>query len=611
MHRQTIPVAEVIEGVASRTMTTSDGVELFYRHWVPTLPSDRALVLFHRGHEHSGRFAEFVADLGLTDCHVFAWDQRGHGRSPGERGYAESFARLVRDMHEFIRHISDKHGIPLEQMIVLGHSVAAMMVATWVHDYAPPIRAMVLATPAFRVKLYVPFAIPGLRAIQLVKRKSFIKSYVRAKLLMHDPEQAAAYDADPLISRSIAINILLGLHDTAKRIIDDAGVIETPTLILTAGSDWVVKNCATSHFFHRLGSRDKQLHDYPGFSHSIFHEKDRHVPVDAVRAFVQKAFEEPAHVSSLLNADVRGHTKQEFDRLSRPLSSICPRRWSFAAQKLFLKTIPLLSHGVRLGWRCGFDSGQSLDHIYSNRARGITPLGRFIDRIYLNAIGWRGIRIRKANLQRILLDTIRRLGKSPEPLRICDIAAGPGRYVLDAIKPLPQDSVSALLRDHNPEALEAGRKLAAEMALQNARYEPGDAFDPASLAAIHPRPDIAIVSGFYELFPDNKLVLRSLWGLAEALAPGGYLIYTNQPWHPQIEMIARVLINRDQKPWIMRRRSTAEMDALVSHAGFEKLDMVIDPFGIFTVSVARRQPASPSPGTPGEARGISDCPRAG
>ena len=26
---------------------------------------------------------------------------------------------------------------------------------------------------------------------------------------------------------------------------------------------------------------------------------------------------------------------------------------------------------------------------------------------------------------------------------------------------------------------------------------------------------------------------------------GGYLIYTTQPWHPQVEMIARTLINRD------------------------------------------------------------------
>jgi hypothetical protein len=101
-------------------------------------------------------------------------------------------------------------------------------------------------------------------------------------------------------------------------------------------------------------------------------------------------------------------------------------------------------------------------------------------------------------------------------------------------------------------------------------------------------PNIAIVSGLYELFGDNKLVRTSLAGLARALPPGGLLIYTNQPWHPQIEMIARVLTNRDGKPWIMRRRTQEEMDQLVTAAGFAKQEMCIDKFGIFTVSLARR-----------------------
>jgi hypothetical protein len=116
----------------------------------------------------------------------------------------------------------------------------------------------------------------------------------------------------------------------------------------------------------------------------------------------------------------------------------------------------------------------------------------------------------------------------------------------------------------------------------------GNAFDRASLAAIKPRPTIAIVSGLYELFPQNEPVLRSLRGLADAMEEGGHLLYTNQPWHPQVEFIARTLRNREGKPWIMRRRTQAEMDELVAAAGFEKVSQEIDQWGIFTVSVARR-----------------------
>jgi alpha-beta hydrolase superfamily lysophospholipase len=75
-------------------------------------------------------------------------------------------------------------------MIVVAHSVGAVIVAAWVHDYAPPIRGLVLATPALRVKLYVPFAVPMLRLKEMLFGPGFVKSYVKSHMLTHDPEQA-------------------------------------------------------------------------------------------------------------------------------------------------------------------------------------------------------------------------------------------------------------------------------------------------------------------------------------------------------------------------------------------------------------------------------------
>src|SRR5205809_5881041 len=175
-----------------RTFTTWDGAELFYRAWISTTPKNKALLLFHRGHEHSGRWQEIVDSLGLDDVAIFAWDARGHGRSPGERGSANNLHDVIKDVDAFARHISKEHGILIENMIVLAHSLAAVTVTAWVHDYAPPIRAMILATAAFHVKLYVPFAIPFLRMF----RPRFVKSYVKSKMLTHDRDETARYDSD-------------------------------------------------------------------------------------------------------------------------------------------------------------------------------------------------------------------------------------------------------------------------------------------------------------------------------------------------------------------------------------------------------------------------------
>jgi SAM-dependent methyltransferase len=253
-----------------------------------------------------------------------------------------------------------------------------------------------------------------------------------------------------------------------------------------------------------------------------------------------------------------------------------------------MKTGGRLSKGIDLGWRSGFDSGLTLDYVYENKAQGSTPLGRFIDHGYLNSIGWRGIRQRKKNLERLLRNVIERTHAEDRAVRIVDIAAGGGRYLLETMRALPGIPMTALLRDYKQENVDAATRLARDFGLTNVTVSAGNAFDRTSLASIAPRPTIGIVSGLFELFPSNADVLTSLRGLADASEPGGYLIYTNQPWHPQVEFIARVLRNREGEPWIMRRRTTAEMDELVRTAGFQKSEMEVDEWGIFTVSVAKR-----------------------
>jgi hypothetical protein len=162
--------------------------------------------------------------------------------------------------------------------------------------------------------------------------------------------------------------------------------------------------------------------------------------------------------------------------------------------------------------------------------------------------------------------------------------------VLEALRGLAQPPQSILLRDYSDINVRAGSALIGQLGLEKvARFVKGDAFDENDLANLTPKPTLAIVSGLYELFPDNAMIAASLRGLARAVASGGYLVYTGQPWHPQLELIARTLTShRGHQAWVMRRRTQAEMDALVRRAGFEKLEQWTDEWGIFTVSLAHR-----------------------
>jgi alpha-beta hydrolase superfamily lysophospholipase len=569
------------------TFATFDGTELFYRHWKGQ--GERAIVLFHRGHEHSGRLQDVVDTLGMPEYDCFAWDARGLGRSPGVRGYAEHFGVFLKDADCFVRHLSVHYHIAIEDMAVIAQSVGAVIAAAWVHDYAPDIRCLVLASPALKVRLYVPFAREVLTLKQRFKPGGFVNSYVKARLLTHDEVRIASYNSDPLITRPIAEHILIELHQVASRLVKDAAAITTPTQLLVSGRDWVVQQEPMKQLFMNLGSDSKEYHEFPGFFHDTLGERQRHLALAKARQFIERHFSAPFAPPDLKHADTQGFTFVEAAMLRSSLAPLSRKSIFYSFTKAGIRLCSPVSTGLKLGIATGFDSGSTLDYVYQNTPRGKGAIGRSVDKAYLASIGWRGIRIRKLHVERLIGKAALLLRETGSQVRIMDIAAGHGRYILDAAASVRAESI--LLRDYSDRNVAAGRAMIRERGLdKTAQFVLGDAFDAASIAAVMPRPTLVVVSGLYELFADNAPVRASLSGISQAVAAGGYLIYTNQPWHPQLELIARTLTShRQHQSWVMRRRTQQEMDQLVAEAGFEKVDQYSDGWGIFSVSLARRR----------------------
>ena len=568
---------------------TADDTELFYRYRPVKDGSDnKAIVLFHRGHEHSGRMM-FVADeLGFDDFAYFAWDARGHGNSPGERGDSPSFGTSVSDIQAFMQHIEQEYQIPQENICVIAQSVGAVLVSTWLHDYAPKIRCAVLASPAFKVKLYVPFARQGLALWSKVKGNFFVNSYVKAHYLTHNKARQESFNQDPLITRAISARILLGLYKAAERVVADAQAITTPIQLFISGADWVVHHKPQHDFYNHLGSHIKERHLMSGFYHDTLGEQNNHLVFEPMRRFIRERFEETLQTIDCTQAHIAGPSRVEADELATPLSPYSPRGLFWASYRALMKLGSRWSEGLRIGQETGYDSGSTLDYVYQNQPQGTNAFGRLVDKNYLNAIGWWGIRQRKANIAKAINLAMTKLREVGKPVDVLDIASGHGRYVLDALT-AENHPDSVRLRDYSSINVAAGRKLIAERGLQEiVSFDEVNAFDPANYQALTPRPTLGIVSGLHELFADNDLIMHSLNGFGTVIETGGYLIYTGQPWHPQLELIACCLTShKEGSPnWVMRRRSQQEMDQLVEKACFRKIHQWIDEDGIFTVSLA-------------------------
>jgi SAM-dependent methyltransferase len=287
--------------------------------------------------------------------------------------------------------------------------------------------------------------------------------------------------------------------------------------------------------------------------------------------------------------------------LTSPLPPLHPKAIKYGLARLFIRTVGRLSKGIEIGCTHGFDSGVMLDHVYENKAEGRFVIGRLIDRIYLNAPGWSGIR----NRGELLRDTIvaeamkiaagKKTGKQSvrlaESIRLADLACGGGRYLLAALQML-QDAgidVQATLRDYREENVRKARENAAKAGIE-AIIEAGDAFSDADLEKLSApaAPDLAVVSGLHEIIDDDRPVRHHFTQIAGLLAPGGLLIVTVQPDHPQVEFIARVLTSHSGRPWAMRLRSIELISTWARDAGFIVETVTMERRGIFGVLVARK-----------------------
>ncbi|WP_158978412.1 bifunctional alpha/beta hydrolase/class I SAM-dependent methyltransferase [Cellulophaga sp. L1A9] len=552
-----------------------DGSEIFYRKW-NFKPSQKSVIIIHRGHEHSERLNDIATSSQFSEYNIFAFDLRGHGHT--KTATSSVFMDYVRDLDAFAHYLKSTYTIPSNDIFVIANSIGGVIASAWVHDYAPNIAGMALLAPAFRINLIVPLANEMITLGTKLNKELVIKSYVKSTMLTHDVAQQKAYDTDSLITRSIDAKLLIDLADAGKRLVEDAEAIDTPTLILSAEKDKVVFNKDQKIFFDKLDTNLKELEVLPDFFHGILFETKKEVVYDKIKAFAVKSFNHPQKKLSL--------EPDQFSMVEhKSLQNKEGNNLNFKFQKWSLSKIGKISNGMAIGLKHGFDSGASLDYVYHNEPKGKLGFGTMMDKNYLEAIGWRGIRIRKQHLLQLLEKNIAHLIKEGRTIKILDVAGGTGNYLFDIKDKYPEAEI--VINEFVKENIEIGQKVIDSKGYKNVRFTDFDCFDPETYTKINFEPNIIIVSGILELFGDNEMASKALAGIQSVAEKNAAVVYTGQPWHPQLKMIAYVLNSHQKKNWVMRRRSQKELDRMMAYNGIQKETMLIDDFGIFTVSSAK------------------------
>jgi hypothetical protein len=268
-----------------------------------------------------------------------------------------------------------------------------------------------------------------------------------------------------------------------------------------------------------------------------------------------------------------------FAELKRDLPVTSPRAWRFHALAAASRTGALLSEGLRVGHRHGFDSGPFMDHVYENQPQGRTALGREIDRRLLRrrtCQAFREIRV----LAREAIDEAVDACSSAEPL-VADLAAGPAPYVFEVLAAHPR--ARALLADIDPVALAQARTHAVRLGLAGrVTCTQASAFDRDALEHMDPAPNVVAELGLYGIYHDDALIERHFADLAETIAPK-QIVFNVQTQNPEIEHIARVWRDHRGERCVWRLRPVEAILEWAAAAGYEPASVRADSYGIYRV----------------------------
>jgi len=268
------------------TLTAPDGTALAVWHW-PAMASragDAApkgtvkgtVQLVHGLGEHLGRHATLAQALAEVGWHVVGHDLRGHGRSAGARGGLRQGDDLLTDLALVMDTV---HAALPGPHVLLGHSVGALVTATFVASRQRVVDALVLSSPALDAGLgrWQRLRLAVWRALA---QDLPVRHRLQVQHLSRDPAVAAAYRADPLVHDRITARLAGFVQDAQAYVFERAASWSVPTLLMWAGADRIVRPSGSARFAERVPANVISARRFKGWAHEIFHEPNAREAVD-------------------------------------------------------------------------------------------------------------------------------------------------------------------------------------------------------------------------------------------------------------------------------------------------------------------------------------------
>jgi alpha-beta hydrolase superfamily lysophospholipase len=249
------------------------GLELFVQAHRPDGRPRAALAIVHGHGEHGGRYQNVFDYFVPRGYAAYALDLRGHGRSPGQRGFIRDWGDYREDCLAFLGFIRGREpGVPL---FLYGHSLGGLIALDLVLHQPEDLRGAIVSAPVLG-----PPNIPAV-LLQISKLLSAVwpgfsmNTQLDAATLSRDPAVVRAYVEDPLVHSKGTARLGTEMTQAVEWVHAHAGEWTLSLLLICGAEDRLVPPGDGLRFFERVGGSDKKRIAYPNGSHEPHNDVDK------------------------------------------------------------------------------------------------------------------------------------------------------------------------------------------------------------------------------------------------------------------------------------------------------------------------------------------------
>ena len=262
-------------GPISPTATPITGGLYTEQFLPPAGVTPTGVVLITHGYaEHCGRYHELAHVIINSGWAALAYDVRGHGQSPGVRGFIDRFDAYLEDltaMQKAARALVPA-GAPL---VLLGHSHGSLITLRALADERPPdVKAAIVSSPYLALRMAVPGYKKLLaRVASRVAPKLAQPNALRVEDLTSDKLKQQERTADKLCLDVATARWFTESSRAQDYVRAHASRIKVPTTWLVGGADPIADPARSRAVASTVPGAT--YHDLAGLKHEVFNETAR------------------------------------------------------------------------------------------------------------------------------------------------------------------------------------------------------------------------------------------------------------------------------------------------------------------------------------------------